>query len=509
MSIRQAVRFGKYKQDLKVDNSSYFLNDGSGSVAVKVKDDMIYFAGLLNGTAVCLCIAAIFKPSIISAQNAPTITYNIATESNAGMDGCMAWQSAFLLNDGRIVSFGTGNHAPEQSNAMRIIDPVTTPGSVLSYDDFPWTQNITPPDMHSGSNRYVSNYDNHPSIYVPSANKAIWAGHGVYDFAQKIWTYGDRAPCTQAWTAFCSDPQGGMSSTYNPAAAWCASLNIGVWFGASDGGYGRQSTDLSLIVPGTSTSWTITVTNLASQGVQGLHYARDMAVCIGNFFYVAGPLESGGGSRFYKIDLSTKTLAATLASPPSSESFAQMVYDSRRARIVLVGHKVQEYNLSTDAWADVTPANYPGYSYVNGIYHPTLDAIYFRGIAQNTVTCMAWHKMTFPGGGTGCVPAFPESGARPFFNVSHNPDGGALISIRLDAATLLNLDIYDISGRHVQTITSGAFKAETRSFAWDCVDRLNRSARGGMYVARLTTPNSAGRPSGVDGRRRIQEIIGQ
>src|SRR5512135_1158502 len=64
----------------------------------------------------------------------PTMTPNVALESSAGMDGGMAWQSVFLLKDGRIASFGTGNHAPEQSNAVRIIDPAKAPGKVESYD---------------------------------------------------------------------------------------------------------------------------------------------------------------------------------------------------------------------------------------------------------------------------------------------------------------------------------------------------------------------------------------
>jgi hypothetical protein len=194
---------------------------------------------LASGSALLLAQQA-------SAQT-PTVTYRVAVESNAGQDGGIAWQSAYLLKDGRIASFGTGNHVANQSNAMRIIDPVGTPGSVRAYDLFPWTQDVSPPNLSGGQNRYVSNYDNHASIYIPSDNKAIWVNHGVFDFNSGTWTYGDRAPLSQGYRSFLDDSAVSMEGAFNPAVAWCSQIDKGVWFGNSDGGYGQDFDVLTVV----------------------------------------------------------------------------------------------------------------------------------------------------------------------------------------------------------------------------------------------------------------------
>lgn len=349
---------------------------------------------------VFLCLPIIHT----SASGTYTVTYDMAQESNAGMDGSIQWQSVFLLNNGKICSFGTGNHAPEQSNAMRIIDPVTVLGSVSTSDLFPWTQDITPPNASTGHDRYVDNYDNHASIYIPSENKVVWINHGVFDFGSSTWTYGNRSPNTQAWTAFLNDP-GGMNGVYNPGVAWSSQLDVGVWFGNSGGGYGRSTNDMTLIersAVGAAQPWKLTVVGMGGQGVQGISYARNTSVCIGPYLYVAGP--SASGISFYKIHIPTRTLTATLApyTAQSNEYYPQMVYDTRRGVIVVIGIKVQEYSLSGNSWSDVTPVGWPGYTSPMGVYHPANDAIYFRGIPTNlTVQSQAfkWHRIVVTGGG--------------------------------------------------------------------------------------------------------------
>jgi hypothetical protein len=346
-----------------------------------------------------ICVGALPVPVALAQVAPPTVTYRVAVESNAGMDGGIAWQSVYLLNNGKIASFGTGNHVPDQSNAMRIIDPVSSAGSVTSYNQFPHTQS-------GGSNLYVSNYDNHPSIYIPSENKAIWVNHGVFDFASGQWTYGDRPPLTQGWKDFLDDSAAPMSGVYNPAVAWCSTLNKGVWFGNSAGGFGQDFDVLTLVeksAAGAAKPWKTTATDMGSQSVAGLWYARNTAVCIGDYLYVGGPKAAGGGNAFYKIHIPTKTRTATLAPYPvvANEYFPQMVYDSARNHIVVLGIKVFDYNLSSDSWMDVTPSGWPGYRSPMGVYHPQLNAIYFRGSPANAgayVENFEWHKMSFTGG---------------------------------------------------------------------------------------------------------------
>jgi hypothetical protein len=325
-----------------------------------------------------------------------TVTYNLATESNAGMDGAIQWQSVFLLNDGRIASFGTGNHAPEQSNAMRIIDPVASPPSVSTYDEFPHTQS-------GGANLYVSNYDNHPSIYIPGDNVAVWPPHGVFDFAVGSWTYGDRSPNTETWDDYVdATARPSFGDAYNPAVAWCAARNKGLWFGNSAGGTGNEFNTLLTLDNTGPGAWKInahSVTGLSTY----LGYSRNSAVCVGDYLYLFGPLTNSsgvatGGNAFYKINVVTYALTATLTAPADEDDyFPQMVYDSSRQKIILIGKALQEYDLSADTWTDISPAGWPGFTSPMGVYHPTLNAIFFRGIRVGGVDSdhFKWHRISW------------------------------------------------------------------------------------------------------------------
>ena len=345
--------------------------------------------------------AALLLAQQAGAQT-PTVTYRVAVESDDGMDGGIAWQSVYLLKDGRIASFGTGNHAPNQSNAMRIIDPVGTPGSVRSYNMFPWTQDVSPPNLSGGQNRYVSNYDNHASIYIPSDNKAIWVNHGVFDFNTGTWIYGDRPPLTQGYRAFLDDSAVSMEGAFNPSVAWCSQIDKGVWFGNSDGGFGQDYDVLTVVersAAGAAKPWKLSTADLGSQGVAGISVSRNSAVCIGDTLYVGGPKNGGGGIVFYKINVPNKTRIATLTPwpAPSGDYFPQMVYDSARNHIVLLGMKVLDYDIVANSWTDVTPSGWPGYRSPMGVYHPTLNAIFFRGMPANQdfSKYFDWNKVTF------------------------------------------------------------------------------------------------------------------
>ena len=87
-----------------------------------------------------------------------------------------------------------------------------------------------------------------------------------------------------------------------------------------------------------------------------------------------------------------------------------MVYDSRRGRIVVIGQRIFDYNASTDTWINVTPTDWPGYKSPMGVYHPTLDAMFFRGSPMNA-TIMSdhfmWHKIKFGSGPDNTTPSSP------------------------------------------------------------------------------------------------------
>lgn len=319
--------------------------------------------------------------------SSPTVDYGLALESSEGMDGSIFWQSVFLTKDGRIVSIGTGNHVPDQTNSVRCIDPVREPGTLQYYELFPWTKDA------DGKNLYASNYDNHPSIYLQASNQILWVGHGVFDVAAERWLYGDRPPFTadQNWDDFLKYPTG-WAAAYNPAVAWCDKLNVGVFFGNSSGGYGGPLNQLAIVepnpdYPATDTQpWRIRRSNVAEiDSTNFIYRARNSAVCVGDQLYVLGPVygpfDPDPIYYFYQIDVSTGKLVDTLPTPEETmgNQYPQLVYDTHRARMVLLGSRIAVYEPSARRWTDVTPDSYPGYMHPMGVYHPAMDAIFFRG----------------------------------------------------------------------------------------------------------------------------------
>ncbi len=76
-------------------------------------------------------------------------------------------------------------------------------------------------------------------------------------------------------------------------------------------------------------------------------------------------------------------------------------------------------------------------------------------------------------------PAFPN----PFNPVT-------TIKYELSANTNINLIIYNIMGKQVQTLTSGNKKAGLHTVIWDGTNSRNEPVSTGMYLVQLTTPNS-------------------
>lgn len=359
----------------------------------------------------------LFRAKLYPTQVVPqgvTLTLNVATEDSNGMDGQIAWQTAFLANDGRIISVGTGNHQPDQNNGVRYIDPVTVPGNVSTGYIIPWQQVASPPFWNDGSsngvNRFVSNYDNTAMMYIPSDNKLIWCGRGVCDLTTNQWTYGDRSPNTLGFSDFVDTTAiPNISGVFNPATAWCSALDCGVWVGNSAGGFGQLNDRFCLIErnPGQSRPWKLT--QFTVSGVAGVNHSRNESVFIGKHLYLGGNLYIGsdlndGAAFLQKIDIETRTKVADLAAPTkTNDEFPQTVYDSTRQKLVRIGVKLQEYDIASNVWTDITPSNWPagGYWYVNGVYHPTQNAIYFRGTLASqpglTTANFRWHKITFGG----------------------------------------------------------------------------------------------------------------
>lgn len=386
----------------------------------------------------------LFRAKLYPTQVVPqgvTLTLNVATEDSNGMDGHIAWQTAFLGNDGRIISCGTGNHQPDQNNGVRYIDPVTVPGSVSTGYIWPWTQVAQPPfwvdGQNNGVNRYHTNYDNTAMIYSPSDNKLFYAGRGIFDFAQNTWTYGDRSPNTLGFSDYIDTTAVSLiGGVFNPATAWCTALDLGIWAGASAGGSGQLNDRICVIErnPGQTKPWKLS--QFTIPGWAGCNHSRNESVFVGKYLYLGGNLFTGndlvdGAAFLMKIDMETRTKVADLTpANRGNEEFAQSVYDSDRQKIVRIGEKLLEYDIASNVWSDITPSNWPvgGYWYPNGVYHPTQRAIYFRGVPGGNVGLFTanfrWHKITFGSTPTRWTALNTDTNASPFQGPPEEAFGG-------------------------------------------------------------------------------------
>lgn len=426
----------------------------------------------------------------VSLAAAPVVDYEICREGSYAdqTNGAIAWQSVFLLNDGRIASFGSGWHAAgNDPNSMRVFGPADETCSTI----FPWAQVSSPPSL-SGTNRYVSTYDNHPSIYIPDDNKVVWAGHGVFDFGLAQWTYGDRSPLTSLWTAYIYDPRGaaGEATTYNPVVGWCSDLHKGAWLGAGGGGYGVYDTEIAVLSTHTGPPWKITYTDLAAQGYSAIGgSARNGGACVGNYFYAAGKKTSTGTTVLYKIDLSgaSPVLSATLTgyNDAAGEGFPQIAYDSRRNKLVLIGRTVQEYTFATDTWADVTPGDWPGYTHVMGAFSSAKGKFYFRGIKAGgtSLDSFWWHSLDFgPPSGPDVTP--------PVVSVTAPSAGSVSGTVTLTASAT---DVVGVVGVQFKVDGASVGSEDTvapYSISWDSTTVQNGS-RALTAVARDAAGNSA------------------
>ena len=100
-----------------------------------------------------------------------------------------------------------------------------------------------------------------------------------------------------------------------------------------------------------------------------------------------------------------------------------------------------------------------------------------------------------PGDGTPRVPrAFEEFGTRPsvtrFRALHDSPLGGIALLVDLDAPAPARLEVFDLAGRRVRTLTDGMLPSGATVVPWDGRDDDGAPARRGVYFARLTTRES-------------------
>jgi hypothetical protein len=102
--------------------------------------------------------------------------------------------------------------------------------------------------------------------------------------------------------------------------------------------------------------------------------------------------------------------------------------------------------------------------------------------------------------GEGCTPA--SARAIPAAAVLHpsrpNPfNPRTTLRLELRDATVVHLAVYDLSGRRIRVLASGALSGGFHAIVWDGRDAAGRDVASGVYLARLATA------SGVQTRRMV------
>jgi len=97
-------------------------------------------------------------------------------------------------------------------------------------------------------------------------------------------------------------------------------------------------------------------------------------------------------------------------------------------------------------------------------------------------------------------PAAPAANAFALAPPAPNPSRAEVrLSLELPSPSGVDAGIYDLSGRRVRTLSSGALSAGRHSLSWDGRDASGRLVTAGVYFARVETP------LGVRSRRIVRE----
>jgi hypothetical protein len=73
-------------------------------------------------------------------------------------------------------------------------------------------------------------------------------------------------------------------------------------------------------------------------------------------------------------------------------------------------------------------------------------------------------------------------------NVPNPARGGTRIAFSLPESAPVSLQVFDVAGRLVRTLTERRMEPGTHSVGWDALDRAGRPVPAGVYYYRLATP---------------------
>ncbi len=130
---------------------------------------------------------------------------------------------------------------------------------------------------------------------------------------------------------------------------------------------------------------------------------------------------------------------------------------------------------------------------LTGTPRPTMYASYFgtdgRSLESDDASALQCAQNTYPPAGVAfaMVPDENQLGAGSTQWLASRPrTGGALLRYALATDDRVTLAVYDVAGRSLATLASGAMAAGEHELAWDGSTRAGKAASG-VYFARLTS----------------------
>ena len=273
---------------------------------------------------------------------------------------------------------------PGFDNSVRAFDPVTNNWQYL------WP--------NSGGTTGIQARDNYASFYIPRLNELwVWGGSHLEDYVAQtgntipVYRSGRFSISQKQWITK-SEAEGGAFSEVvagnmlltgvDPAAAWNAQLDMGVFCcGSGNGVYD----DVYIIEPNSAGPQPYKISQFTGPRPPARAQAMNLMVAgATNFYLLGGYTGQADGQYFYAKDFwkfdGIRRVWTRLPDPPAVSYTPAVTFDSdKNAVVAWVDDHIYVYDIVSDQWNDRTPVGLPCIGNQVGVYSTTAKAHLFTG----------------------------------------------------------------------------------------------------------------------------------